>query len=434
VSRSRFHQAEQRAVDGTGGFSGWNDSLAMTGVVPPHGFDTMNRAGVNVTPTTVMSIGVVQRCLEVLQNAFFVMGPPRSYRKQFDKDGFLWKQWVPETNGSYPQLLSNPWGTAPFADNASVPYNVGIGKTIVSMGLFGEAWWLTTSRDYYGNPSALEPLHPAFIDQGLAGKAPGSIWYGIGSRAVELDPTDLVHIPRMILPGDRSGVSPIKHEAPIFAIAIAAVQYSQMWFAQGGQASYVLTTPNKLGADEIDRIFEKILLEHSGMNKAYMPLIFDSDVKPQMIQADPDKSQMIATLQYVREEIAGYFGMPLHLVGAAGDSGNVWGKGIQEVNYSFSDFTLSGYRVPVEEAFTSITPRGQFAAINPRALLRANSVDNAKASLSNRQGAVTSPNEERRDLDLPPVPDGDNIQTPMNSNIPALPPDDTSDGPPGGDA
>jgi HK97 family phage portal protein len=413
---------ETRGITATSTFAGWNDSLSVTGVVPPHGYDYVNRAGVNVTPRTVLSIGVVQRCLEVLQNAFFVMGPPRSYTKAFDKDGLPYKKWVSETTGTYPQILNGPWGTSPFADKAPVAYNVGAGRTVASMGLFGEAWWLITTRDTHGNASALEPLHPSFLvmkTDPTASKLQ-SIWYGMGNNRVELTPADLVHIPRLILPGDRSGINPIQSEAPLFAIAIAAVQYSQMWFAQGGQASYVLSTPDKLGQDEIDRIFEHILLEHSGLNKAYTPLILDSGVKPVPVQVDPEKSQMNETLQYVRSELAGYFGIPEHLVGGTGDTGNVWGKGIQEENFSLVDFTLSGYRVPIEEAFSSIIPKGQFAAVNERRLLRANSMDQSKVTLANRTAVKTTPNEERRATTLPPLdtPAADSITTPLNSNMP----------------
>ena len=415
--------------------SGWNDSLQLTGVVPPHGFDTLNRAGVNVTPKTVLSIGVVQRCIEVLQNAFFVMGRPRPYRTQWDKDGYPYTQWIAGSTSAYPGLLNAPWGTSPYADNAAIPYNVGIGRTVVSMALFGEAWWLITARDYYGNASALEVLHPAFIDQGTLGQPPpeGKVWYGMGATRVALDMTDLVHIPRLILPGDRSGLSPVKSEAPLFAIAIAAVQYSQMWFAQGGQPSYILSTDKKLGQDEVDRIFEHLLLEHSGMQKAYTPLILDSGVKPEITQVDPEKSQMNETLLYVRTEIAGYFGIPLHLVGATGDSGGVWGKGIQEENYSLLDFTISGYSIPIQEAFTQVTPRGQFVGIDYTSLLRSNSLDNARTTLANRTAGTTTPNEERRVDGLPPLPGGDDIHTPLNSNAPAVGPSGAPEGEAGGE-
>ncbi len=424
MPRSRF-RAERRGVNATSTFTGWNDSLSVTGVVPPHGYDFLNRAGVNVTPKTVLSIGVVQRCLEVIQNALFVMGSPRPYKRAFHKtSGMRYRTWISDGSRNYPAILDAPWGTSPFADCALVPYNVGIGRTVVSMGLFGEAWWLTITRTKTtGLPSALEPLHPSFIRMETTQSAAKlkSIHYGMGPRTVELTPADLVHIPRLILPGDRSGVNPVQSESPMFAIAIAAVQYSQMWFAQGGQASYILTTEQRLGDEEINRIFEHLLLEHSGLNSAFTPLILDSGVKPQQVQVDPEKSQMNETLSYVRSELAGYFGIPLHLVGATGDSGNVWGKGIQEENIGLEDFTLSGYRVPIEEAFTSILPAGIRAAVNQRALRKSADLTLSKLVLSNRTGAVTLPNEERMGQTLVPLPteSANKITTPLNSNVPA---------------
>ena len=192
-------------MDPMGTISGWNDSLQLTGVVPPHGFDSLNRAGVNVTPKTVLSIGVVQRCLEVIQNAHFVMGAPRPYTKAWDKDGFPYQQWITGTDRNYPGLLDHPWGRSRFADNAPIPYNVGCGRTTVSMGLFGEAWWLITSRDpNTGDAAALEPLHPAFVDMGPLDKAPDSIWYGMGATR-----TESPHGAAFVMAGYASDIQPV---------------------------------------------------------------------------------------------------------------------------------------------------------------------------------------------------------------------------------
>jgi HK97 family phage portal protein len=421
MPRSRVHRESGTRAVGTaaGNWSGWNDSLSLTGVVPPHGFDFLQRAGVNVTPKTVLSIGVVQRCLEVIQNAFFRMGPPRPYTEAYDAENYPYSVWMKRTDPAYPALLKAPWGVGPFADKAPIPYNVGCGRTIASLALFGEAWWIATGRDGRGNMRSLEVLHPAFVQEEYDDSRTQlkSVWYGAGNKRVELDPADMVYLPRLILPGDAQAVNPTRTEAPMFAIAIAAVQYSQSWFAQGATPSYVLTTDNKLDPDQIERIFEKLLLEHSGLNNMYTPLILDSGLKPEFVQNDPEKSQMNETLKYVRTEIAGYFGIPEHLVGGTGDSGNVWGKGIQEQNFSLVDFTLSGYRTPYEEALSSVLPTWTYCTVDERRLLRANDMDTAKAMLSRRTGAVTKPNEERRWLGLPPAssPDADNIEAPLTS-------------------
>ena len=421
MPRSRFHrQGGQRGVGtSNGNFTGWNDSLSLTGVVPIHGYDFLQRAGVNVTPKTIMSVGTVQRCIEVIQNSFFQMGAPRPYTEAYDNENYPYPVWIKRTDSAYPSLMKSPWGVSPFADMAPVPYNVGCGRTIASLALFGEAWWIGTARDARGNMKSLEVLHPAFVEEEYNENRTKlkSIWYGGGSNRVELDPADMVYLPRLILPGDAQSVSPTRSLAPMFAIAIAAVQYSQAWFAQGATSSYVLTTDNKLDPDQIDRIFEKLLLEHSGLNNAYTPLILDSGLKPTFTQSDPEKSQMNETMDAMVRQIAGYFGIPAHLVGAQGDTGNVWGKGIQEQSFSLVDFTLSGYRAPYEEAFNSVLPTFTYCSINERKLLRANDMDTARAMLSRRTGAVTRPNEERRWLGLPPdkSANADNIEAPLTS-------------------
>jgi hypothetical protein len=414
-----------------GGGLGWTSDMSLTGVVPPHGWSSYNSAGVEVSAATVISIGVVQRCIEVIQNSFFEMGRPEVFTKSYDKDGHWFPSYLMETAGNYPSLFQgSPWGIGLFADNAPIPYNFGIGKTITSMALFGEAWWYCTQRDYLGKMQSLEVLHPAFLvippQPTPAERAAGKVWkitYGSGANATVLDPNGLVNIPKLVMPGDLRAVNPIQSESAMFAIALAALQYSLTWFSQGASPSFMLTTDNKLDPDAVDKIYEKLVIEHSGLKKANLPLVFDSGLKYQSTQMDPNKSQMSQTLAYSREEISGWFGIPGHLVGIPGGSGGNWGRGLQEENYGMLTFTLSGYRNPVDEAFTSIIARGLYATTSPRNLLHVDEAEMATAGMNRRMAAVTTPNEERRKLQLPPVKNGDDIETPMNSNRNVMPND-----------
>ena len=297
MARNRF---EQRSLS-LSGYGGWNESMSLTGVVPPHGWGYQNQAGVDVSPSSVMSIGVVQRCIEVLQNSFFEMGSPSVYTKSYDNDGHWFPQYLPETASNYPSLFQgSPWGIQQFADNAYVPYNVGIGKTVASMAFFGEAWWYCTKRDYLGHMQNLEVLHPAFLDIGnqptQAERAAGKQWqikYGSGNNVQLLDPKSLVFIPKLIMPGDSRSVNPIQSESGMFAIALAALQYSMTWFSQGASPTFVMTTDNKLDPDAIDKIYEKLVLEHSGLSKANLPLVFDGGLKYQATQSDPTRARCL---------------------------------------------------------------------------------------------------------------------------------------------
>lgn len=382
---------------------GWNDPAA----IPPPGLFTQTRAGVPVTPHTALQVGVVHRALEVIVNSILSMGDPQAFRLAADRDRrpyrqFLWPQ---------PSVLTQTWGGGWQTE--------GMTKTVISLALFGEFFWYVLERDKLGYPSALEVLAPMFLrvnrdrDTGL-----DVYEYGQGPDRQTLDPDDVIHVKGLTMPGARRGLSTMVYEAPSFALALAAMEYGSRWFSQGAAPSYLLTTEAKLGSDEVRRIAETFMVEHSGLQAAHLPLVLDSGLKAEKISSTPDEAQFLNTLEWARQEIGAYFGVPPHLLGSPGEHGGVWGKGIEEANFSLIDFTLSGYTTRLNEAFSSLLPRGQRAALNDRVLQRANAVDRAREVKEIRLGTVMTPNEVRRDYyDLPPIDGGDVLDAPLASNI-----------------
>ena len=382
---------------------GWNDPAA----IPPPGLNSQSRAGVPVTPHTVMQIGVVHRCVEVLVNSVLQMGNPQAYRLLQDKDNRAYRSYL----ASQPGILTNTWGRLEQSEGST--------QTIVSMAMFGEAFWYTISRDFYQFPNVVEVLNPVFlvVNQDKNTGMP-VYFYGTGVNRVELAYEDVKHIRGLTMPGARRALSTVEYESMSFAIALAAMEYGSRWFSQGASPSYLLSTDQKLGKDEVKRIAEMFLVEHSGLQAAHLPLVLDSGMQAHKISSTPDEAQFLGTLEHARQEIGGYFGVPAHLIGSTGDTGGVWGKGIEEANFGFSDFTLSGYTTRLNEAYSSMLPRGQSAAINSRALQRANAADRAKEVQAIRTGTIMTPNEVRRDYyDLGPVVGGDVLDAPLASNI-----------------
>jgi HK97 family phage portal protein len=379
---------------------GWNDPAA----IPPPGMFTMNRAGVPVTPHTSLQVDVVHTSLRVLSNAIIKMGNPVAYKTAYDKQNRPYKQWL----NPQPGILTSTFGNLFQYD--------GRRRTVISMALFGEAFWYTLSRDYLGFPTAIEVLSPVFvtIEQGPNGPL---YFYGTGAKKVQLATEDVTHIPFMSMPGAMRGLSSIEYAGVSYALALAAMEYGQRWFSQGASPSFILQTDNKLGTEEVERIARRFLIEHSGLQSSHLPLVLDSGLKAQKISSTPDEAQYLNTLEYARTCIAAWFGLPQHLVGGANDKGNVWGKTVQEQGFQMVDFTLSGYTVPLAEAHGRLLPRGTDATFNEQAILRANAEDQAKKVMADRTATVRTPNEIRvDDYGLPPIPGGDDIAAPLASN------------------
>ncbi len=381
---------------------GWNDPAA----IPPPGLFSMQRAGVSVTPHTSLMVDVVHTALRVLSNAVIKMGDPRGYKLGYDSENQPYKQWL----RPQPQILTNTWGNMFQYD--------GRRRTVISMGLFGEAFWFTLARDSLGFPSALEVLNPVFVTMETEGGKP-VYYYGGGVNRKKLDAEDVTHIPFMAVPGGQRGLSSVQYAGVSYALALAAMEFGQRWFAQGASPSFLLSTEQKLGKEQVQRIAQKFLVEHSGLQSAHLPLVVDSGLKVEKISSTPDEAQFLNTLEYARTTLAAWFGLPQHLVGGANDKGNVWGKTVQEQGFQMVDFTLSGYIVPLEEAFGSLLPRGQSASFNEKAILRASAADQGALLTAERSTGVITQNEYRADHGRPPKPEGDTLAAPLNSNVSA---------------
>jgi HK97 family phage portal protein len=388
----------------SGSPNGWG--MSDPAAIPPPGMYSMQRAGVPVTAHTSMQVDVVFTALRVIRNAIIKMGDPRAYRVQVDPVNGPYRVWL----NPQPNVLSNTWSSGFQYD--------GMGRTVISMALFGEAFWLTLARDYLGFPTAIEVLHPAFVDIKHDTTGMPVYWYGSGVNKVKLDPDDLTHIPGMSLPGAARSLNPVEYAGVSFALALAAMEFGQRWFSQGASPSFLLTTETKLGQEEVDRIAERFLIEHSGLQAAHLPLILDSGMKAQKISSTPDEAQFINTLEYARMCISAWFGIPSHLTGGTSDKGNVWGKTVAEQGIQMVDFTFSGYIIPLEQAFSSLLARGQGAAFNERMIQKASGADAAAELMAQRTTAVITPNEYRvGTLHRPPLPGGDVLSAPLASNV-----------------
>ena len=386
--------------------TGWglNDPAA----IPPPGLYQQQRAGVPVTIHTSLQIDSVFTACRVLSNAVIKMGNPRGYTLKNDPNAVPYKQWL----DPQPAILQNTWGNMWQYD--------GMSRTVISMALYGEAFWLTLTRDRLQYPTALEVLNPAFVSIDHDKQTGEIIYvYGSGANKKVLPTEDVTHIPFMALPGGARGLNSIEYGGVSFALALAALEFGQRWFSQGASPSFLLSTEQKIGKEEVERIAEKFMIEHSGLQSAHLPLVVDSGLKVEKISSTPDEAQFQGTLEYSRMCIAAWFGLPSHLVGGTSDKGNVWGKTVQEQGIQLVDFTLSGYIIRIQEAFGSLLPVGEYADLDTSSIQQANYTDRAAYITALRTATVMTPNEIRsKELGLAPVKGGDDIDAPLASNAP----------------
>ena len=409
-SRKRSADVETRNLGGMWSSMGGAMSLQDPSAIPPAGWPLMQRAGIQLTPHVLLMCDVVFTALRIISTNIVKMGPLRAYKEQLSDDNIPYRVW----QGKQPQLLSEP-----FTPQSSAPTSTGFQRLIWSMGLFGEAWLLKVIRDDLQYVEMTEILHPLFLEVKTDKVTGDPIYiYGSGQSKVELDPEDVIHIPFLSVPAARRALAPIEYVGVASALALAAYEFGSSWFSQGASPDFILTTDAKLGQEEVQRIAQKFLIDHGGLNQAHLPLVLDRGLKAEKVMSSPDESQYTTTLEYARSVIASWFGVPESLIynGLVRPAPPAPGA-LEDQNRQFLTSCLAGYITPIEEAFSRLLPKGINAAWDDTRLSQPNATALAAEIMALRQTQSASVNDIRtRKLHWPPVPGGDDVLAPLASN------------------
>jgi HK97 family phage portal protein len=418
TSRGNRRLLEERS--GLQTFASGYDMVDPSAVPPPGAMGHHQRAGVIVTAHSLLQVDVVFTALRVITTAVLKMGDPRAYTQSLSPDNIPYRNF----SKKQPPLLSDTFG------GRMMQYD-GRRRTIMSMGLFGEAFWYVLARDSRAYAAALDVLHPAFMEiksataqdvfEGKARHEGDPMYlYGSGVNRKLLDPDDVVHIPFMAMPQARRALSSVEYAGVSGALAMAAYEFGSMWFSQGAAPSFLLSTDQKLGQAEVDRIAQKFAIEHSGLQSAHLPLVLDSGLKAEKLMSSPDEAQYLNTLEYARSVIASWFGIPTSLIGnALVRESPMPPNTLEEETERFLQYTLSGYTIPLEEAYSSLLPEGQLATFDDSQLIRPNTSALAQLVLNLRQSNTLLIDEIRtRWFGLGPLPDGQGqiAMAPLASN------------------
>jgi HK97 family phage portal protein len=391
--------------------SGWSGgSIIDPAAIPPPGYAGRHqRAGVLVSEHTLLQLDVVFTSLRLITNAVLKMGDARAYKEGLSPDNIPYREYAKKQ----PEVLSDTFGGRLFQYD-------GRRRTLMSMGLMGEAFWYTLDYDNMVRPSALEVLHPAFMEIKTDKSGEPVYIYGPVNDRKVLEPDKVTHIPFMALPQARRALNPIEYAGVSAALAMAAIEFGSTWFSQGASPSYLLSTDVKLGQTEVERIADRFMVEHSGLPNAHHPLVLDNGMKATKILSAPDEAQYLQSLEYSRNVIASWFGVDELIPNALQRQTPPPAHTAQERMQRFVTLTLSGYTLPLEEAYSSLLPKGVKAGFDEGKLLTPDPQFQAERIEKLRQAQVATPNDLRvRELGWPPSedPNADQVIQPLASNV-----------------
>lgn len=357
------------------------------------GFVGRTLAGVAVTPDTALSIAAAWACLRYISQGVGML--PWHVMKKGAKGG--------ETAPSHPidYLLCN----RPNPEWSSFQFR----ETLLHWALRWGNGYAEIERDVLGRAIALWPIHP---DRVIPLRDPDTnvLYYKIHNGTLpptRLEIMDMFHIRGF---GDGPvGVNVVAYAAESLGWARAAQLFGAAFFGNGMNVNGVVQLKGNLDDVGLARLTAKLKKKFGGIFRAHEPLVLDNGSEWKATQVEPDKAQFIATNQHLVEEVARWFGVPLHKVGhlirstfsnieqqsieAVIDCLMPWAKRLEEE----ADYKLFGQNRP-----------GLYTKMNFNSQLRGDSAARAAFYTVMRQEGVFSANDILRLEDMNTIgPEGD---------------------------
>lgn len=294
-----------------------------------------------VNEISALQLIPVSRCISVLETA--CMQIPVDVMRGIDK------------------VDSPSWLVMPDVEN-NVTQAEFIGQTVVSMALYGNAYW----KIYRGvrGISNLELIPPSWVD--IEQDTKGNLTYSI--NGVRQPKDGIKHLKLWTVPGDIYGQGPLQRHKSIIQAARDLQDYADNWFKVAAVPTGTLTTSEFLSAD-IALSNKKAFIESQ---KERSVAVLSSGLQYNPIALNPEEAQFLANQQFVTRQIANMFGVPSMYLGLAVEgSGLTYTNGNEDRQKLYED-GLQQYIVRISQALTDLLPRGQKAEFNMTGFLRPN--------------------------------------------------------------
>lgn len=250
-------------------------------------------------------------------------------------------------------------------------------QMMASLLLRGNAYGAVVVNDRQGWPSLIEWLDPSKVrvDKGR---------YYLSGR--ELPADRVLHVPAFILPGAEVGLSPIAQFATTIDAGLYADLANRDWYANGSVPSHALRNRERA----IDPATAQAVKErYRATVRTGDPFVHGADWELTSVGVSAADAQFLAAIRANATQIAAIYRIPPEKIG--GETGHsMTYANVEQQSIDFVTFSLRPWLTRVEQALSSIMPRGQFARFNADAMIRPDTKTRVESyEVALRIGALT---------------------------------------------
>ena len=212
------------------------------------------------------------------------------------------------------------------------------------------------------------------------------------------------------------GLSPIGLMRESIGHGLALQEYGSRFFSNSASPSGALEVPGEMGDEAYRRLRQSVEEKRTGLQNAHTVLLLEEGAKWNQIGISPEDAQFLESRKFNRAEIAGWYGIPPHLVG---DLERATFSNIEQQSLEFVIYYLLPWLVNIEQTISrDLLSEGErrtlFAKFNVAGLLRGDSAARSRAQRTGVMGGWLSRNEVREMEELNPKPGLDDMIVPLN--------------------
>lgn len=279
-------------------------------------------------------------------------------------------------------------------------------------------------RDARGEVMALLPMHPDRVRVvRTGGMEMEYVYTSEDGRQITYNRKDVFHLVGMSLDGF-TGLSVISFMKESLSIALDGEAAASTLMKNGSFVDAVIEHPAKMSPDSYKRLVDSWAERRTGVENAGKTAILEEGAKLSKLSMTASDLQFMAQRDFQRYDIAMFFGVPPHMIGAT-EKTTSWGSGIEQLNIGFVQYTLNDWFVTWQETIkrdlmTERDRENHDARFFPQALLKGDLKAQWDAFTRGRQWGIYSANDVREMLDMNPREDAEGDEY-------ALPPNETKD-------
>ncbi len=290
---------------------------------------------------------------------------------------------------------------------------------VTSMALCGNAY-AELERNASGQVVGIWPLNPNAttpirVNGRLAYRCSDGMSAGIFRTIAS---ADILHIPLFPSFDGVVGLSPLHLHRQAIGLSRAVERFASRFFRNYATPAIALATDKLIkpeGKQQLRLDWEQLQTGHNQHRVA----VLDQGLKIERIGANASESQQLETRRFLREQVAGIYGVPVHMLG---DNQRLSQASAEQLSLSFVQDTLLPYTARISGEITRklLKPSpGQAAEFLVDFDLSARLKRDLAASTTYYKTAIQfgwmCPNDVRRELNLNEGPDALNVfQTPVN--------------------